>query len=591
MMQFKKLFVMVIPAILLLSVIVPGTILSETHDIDVTDLEEEQGVASQEHEIQELNSQEGFVSQRGISTDIPTWNIGDSWTYEYYIWQNMTGSSDYVYVEQEVTYTVSDIGYYSYNGSSHYSYNLTLSGTVTGGEAESGGTVVNFNGGTVDGWQLNRVSDLALINNNQTQDIDGTVWGFIGQDMFVTQNRYYSPPYEEYDFPMNLGEEFWANTTSTIDGYYSYSGAQSGGGPLYEVVDYVQEVAVRDSKRTINQPGGTFETYFVPNWMNATDGSTRGQGYIHNWYNESVGNFVRQKARIENFIDRDTDWRYRYLSHNRPSDPSHQEITPSTATVGETVTISGQFPNHPNEAITIKLPEGAKPNSEWHTTTDSNGEYVLNITVPLSTDDTETTYDFSSVGFVTTVDSGTKDDMQVSTLVIQLPTIQLEPGWNFVSSKHIPSYNTTGLLPMLEHPKFGISGNYEQIMYYNSSNTVWRSFKQGRSKWFNDISDWKPSTGFWIYMNTSDTLSVKGIPSVTQEIVLQPGWNMVGYLCQTSEKASDIFPTEVNKIGVFNNTKSYNLEYLEDVSIVDLIQGEAYWVYNSGSTDITVTAG
>lgn len=569
-MHIKKIIAMVIPLVMAISLVVPTGINSETSAEEII-----------------------ITESRGLTeTDVPTWNIGDSWTYEYYVWQNMT-SGDQSWVLEEVTYTVSEIGYFTFRGNTSYAYNLTMTGDVIDGEAESEGYTFDIYAGSAHGWSLIRVSDLAPIADNQTHWMRSS-YLFFNQDMWVTQTRANHPPSENYNFPLSTGDKFWTNGTTKIDGLYNYTGMQDERGTFSDQVDNIQDVHVSENKETVNMPGGDFETFYVPNFMNASDGSDTGKGYLKNWYNETVENFVYQRGNITNFMDRDTYWIYRYMSHSQSPDAGEQSITPSPARIGDTVTISGEFPDHPNEAITITQPEGAEPQSQWTTTTDGSGQYTLDITVPLAVDDTDDPEEFSSVGFVTTVNNGTADDMVVSSLVIlpKMAQIPLEAGWNYISAEDVPykDYADNELLTILEHPDHGIIGNYDRIMYFNSTTKSWQSFKQGRLAHYNHIDNWNLSMGFWIYMNTADTLSVKGMPSYSQKIVLHPGWNMVGYICDTSWTASDLFPPEGNKIGVYNSSMEYNIEYTEDLSTVTMVEGGAYWVYNSGSTTISVTA-
>ncbi len=522
--------------------------------------------------------------------DVPTWSIGDSWTYEHYIWQNMTGSDDYTYLEGEMTYTVSEIDNFDYRGETYFAYNMTITGEITDGSAEQDGYTVSDIDGTIDGWQLNRVSDLAFIANNQEIDVNGTTMGFINVWMYIDQTRSYSPAYEEYDFPLSLGDDFWANSTTDIDIFYEYDAGPGGSGSndLYEEVDYIQEVGVSDSLETVTMPGGTFDTYYVENYMNNTDGTDEGKGYIKNWYDEDVGYFVHQRANITNFIDRDTYWIYRYIDHERAVNQNTLSIDPSTAKVGQEVTISGQFPEYPDEPITISIPRGADPVSEWTTTTDENGDYSFDIEVPYAEDDAETLDYFSSVGLVATLDSDPTGEMIVTTLVILEPDepviqeVPLSTGWNFVSTNLIPTHETID--EIINDEEYGIPDSYTKMMYYDAPEDRWFSYVPDRAEHFNSIETWCRTFGFWIYLSESATLFIQGHEPESTDITLYPGWNMVGMPSSTGGNHG--LPAEVTKIGYFDALEDYNIAYDYSPGSFEFEVDQGYWIYNSASESV-----
>lgn len=83
-------------------------------------------------------------------------------------------------------------------------------------------------------------------------------------------------------------------------------------------------------------------------------------------------------------------------------------------------------------------------------------------------------------------------------------------------------------------------------------------------------------------MTSNDNLTIVGKTPTVTNITLQPGWNMVGYPCSTSNIASDILPPEVSKIGVFSASAEYNVAYIyEDMfEFISIQTGRGYWMYN-----------
>lgn len=160
-------------------------------------------------------------------------------------------------------------------------------------------------------------------------------------------------------------------------------------------------------------------------------------------------------------------------------------------------------------------------------------------------------------------------------------------GWNFVSFNL--KLNDTSLAAILDHPENGISGNYDKVMYYDASEDEWMSYVPGRENHFNNLNNWNHKMGIWICITDDVTLTVVGTLPLTSDITLYPGWNMVGYPSNTNRIASEILPTEVTKVGVFNRYAPYNVEYEYDLSYVLLGSGRGYWLYNGADEPVIWT--
>ncbi|MGM0405183.1 MAG: hypothetical protein ACQEQM_03475 [Thermoplasmatota archaeon] len=163
-------------------------------------------------------------------------------------------------------------------------------------------------------------------------------------------------------------------------------------------------------------------------------------------------------------------------------------------------------------------------------------------------------------------------------------TIQLNAGvesqgWNFVSTSLVP--NSNDMIEILEDPDTGISGSYDKVMWYDSEQEGWKSYVPERVEHFNYIDQWDHKMGLWIRMTEKDNLTIEGVHPYRTRISLKPGWNMVGYPSNRSVTASSSLPSEVSKIGIFNSSYEYNLEYTFDLSGHKLEPGNGYWVYNS----------
>ncbi len=179
-----------------------------------------------------------------------------------------------------------------------------------------------------------------------------------------------------------------------------------------------------------------------------------------------------------------------------------------------------------------------------------------------------------------------KDGWETRIMEISLKACGESDGWNFVSFNLIPLENS--LESILEDPENGISGNYDKLMYFDSETDNWLSYMPERADHFNDDYNWDHTIGVWIRMTNNDTLKIEGRLPTTTEIILDPGWNMVSLPSSTAGNHG--LPSEVEKIGYFNSSSQYNLDYDYDPANFTFSPGQGYWIYNkfNGSVIWTV---
>ena len=183
------------------------------------------GMASlQPDEISELSPEKVFwVEARtsGGDVDVPSWRVNDLWTYDGYMdvaallanngvssnIQTLTGDLD-MWVEDILFMTVENQSTLVYKVRSHALF-------------EANGVSLDGNNGNLDvdydQTDFIRVSDLATIEMTMDIDVTFTVWGFVNIDigqMIITNE--YSPPREQYDFPLRVGETWTNNYTNTL---------------------------------------------------------------------------------------------------------------------------------------------------------------------------------------------------------------------------------------------------------------------------------------------------------------------------------------------------------------------------------------
>jgi len=67
------------------------------------------------------------------------------------------------------------------------------------------------------------------------------------------------------------------------------------------------------------------------------------EGYLDRWYSPEVKSYVREVAHTP-----DGDWIKRLMGYNVPEPANSLDIDPREAEIGDEVTVTGVFPNHPN---------------------------------------------------------------------------------------------------------------------------------------------------------------------------------------------------------------------------------------------------
>jgi len=173
---------------------------------------------------------------------------------------------------------------------------------------------------------------------------------------------------------------------------------------------------------------------------------------------------------------------------------------------------------------------------------------------------------------------------ELDTFEVQLESNVDADGWNFVSFNLIPS--DSSLITILEDQDNGIAGNYDKVMYYDSSVGMWSSYVPGRADHFNDLNTWNHRMGLWIHMTTSDTLIVEGSIPTSTTITLGPGWNMVGY---PSLDPGGGVPEEVDRIGHFDGSQPYHIDYIYDIENFTFEPGKGYLIHNNAEYDVIWT--
>ncbi len=159
-------------------------------------------------------------------------------------------------------------------------------------------------------------------------------------------------------------------------------------------------------------------------------------------------------------------------------------------------------------------------------------------------------------------------------------------GWNFVSFNLAPQDSS------LEAILTDIDGSYDKVMYHSrrigdERLSKWLSYVPGRDEHYNNLDTWNHTMGLWIHATADDTLTIEGIPPVSTDITLHPGWTMVGLPSETAGNHG--LPVEIDVIGYFNASVEYNLAYDYEPDLFVFQPGEGYWIHNPTETAVVWT--
>jgi len=390
-------------------------------------------------------------SDRSNNIDVPSWQVGDDWTYYGIIYISFSDNSDYMSLWCNATLTVSRIDFYNKNGTLYPAYNMTLSGDVLG-KISVGGTVYHFDGqnngapnpnqkGTISGYRIVRASDLSVLYDKMVMqgNIHVNIGFWLAPQTTIKFISWDIIPIEDIDFPAKDGDGFWYNTTrrriadvnvADLPDYSQHYDSISQYNFTVNGTSNVQETVI----------AGVFDTYHLD-----------GTSYIDDerseiWYSPVVKNVVR-----ENHLDIKLSStgimqdRRELRRYNIAQDENSIELLPSTNLANRPTRVSGSFPNDPDEDIIVTLP---LTGDSWNGKTDGSGDYAVEIIAPSGWDTTNTTTDNGSFGVCVYMDLNPNNKIMSGTLTI-VESDLVGPTANAGSSLHIPedtpyTFNASG---------------------------------------------------------------------------------------------------------------------------------------------------
>jgi hypothetical protein len=319
--------------------------------------------------------------------DVPAWSNGWSWTYQTTF--RYQGEGTDVTINENVTYSVS--GTETFQG--HDAYRMNISGTITGGNGSVSAdginaTLSNFSG-NVSGTRYVRRSDLALLRENQHQNLNADAKvSFITQgvsaeiDLMLTPR----PSWKTHDFPLNPGDLWQHNENIDYNGGFSYDAGSLGGSGSDTFDGTLPFVApAQVSSTTVGVPIGNVVSDLIS--ASSADGQT-----VNNiWYSPTHKNDAREVLQLPLDGAKLTVTRnLSAASTPAPGTTISETITPSLSCAGGQVTVAGRLGSFAGGVpVSIKLDKSqTNPGQSVtaSTTTTAGGEYSATLTVPPESD-------------------------------------------------------------------------------------------------------------------------------------------------------------------------------------------------------------
>ncbi len=361
-------------------------------------------------------SSDDIVILAGNQAEVPTWLIGDWWEYE--LGGGVDAMDMTISATGSVRFEVTEIMTQTIGGTVYHLYNVTLSGSFTGSGSGSYGGVdfdVDIDSASLGGYWWFERGDLAVIADEEIVLASGNVT-VLGLPYPLTLDaeieNAYSPSREDFDFPIELGDEWGLSTDMTTSGYVHFFIDI----PMFPIEDTIPLNNVTTlsgtsqcTERTnITVPAGTFDSFEAS--MGGNDVK---------WYSEEVGFMVNWES--SGAMGLFSDLWVNLTSYNRvpPSMNVEEYLLPEKVNLGGNVTVAGNSTAPPFSTVNIKLPITGLS----MVLVSASGSYSINISAPSVPDNTPTPTDFGSHGvLVEIIDGGTKG-YAVRTLTLIKPDL------------------------------------------------------------------------------------------------------------------------------------------------------------------------
>jgi hypothetical protein len=311
--------------------------------------------------------------------DVPVWSIGDHWNYTTEVEYDLGLVSIDLTGWMNMSVVLITLDMFS-NGDPVYITNIT--GNISGEQN------VPFIGDVnvyidLTGYIWSRCQDLSMYRSVLNASVSGTVSSINGDYPIGYE---YSPPLEEYDFPLISGETWEVNTTATLP---------FGAGDL---IDIVNDHSC-GSTRSISVDSGSFDVYPV-----SIDGSET------LFFNSTVGNSVLRSYSVP-VGSSEITVPFELSSYSRMDqtiDIELEILEDQHIEAGSEFNLHGEV-SQSNVLVNVLFPGGNLVSTKLLSLGDK--EFDVQLTAPIYPDDTITKMDHGSFGILVSVNGVSSIDV------------------------------------------------------------------------------------------------------------------------------------------------------------------------------------
>jgi len=142
-----------------------------------------------------------------------------------------------------------------------------------------------------------------------------------------------------------------------------------------------------------------------------------------------------------------------------------------------------------------------------------------------------------------------------------------------------------------------IAGKYTKVFAFDGGAKSWKSYDVSLPGWANTLQNIDRTMGFWIYMNSNETLTVVGQLPTTTSIPLYTGANLIGFPRSSAQPIADALSSiagQYSKVFEYDAASSSWKSY--DVSLpgwANTLQqmrpGYGYWIYVNNNCTLTIS--
>ena len=357
------------------------------------------------------------VVMAGNQAEVPTWQIGDWWDYELGGAVDLMGMT--ATASGNIRFDVTEIMTQPIGPKVYHLYNLTISGSFTGsgsGVVQGVDVDADITSAALGGYWWVERGDLAVLVDNETVSASGNVTTFLGTDPLTLEaemSNIYSPSREDYDFPMEVGDQWDIVTTMVTSGYVYYFIDI----PFFPIEDTISLDGVSplagtslcSQQTSISVPAGTFDSFDAS--LGVTD---------ERWYSETVRYMVKWENHGGFGMFGDLWVNLTDYDRVAPVMTVDEYLLPDKVNPGGNVTVNGNSTAAQFSTVNVKIPATG---DVWMGFTDITGSYSVNIAAPLIPDNTPTPTDVGSHGVLVEINDGSTKGYAVRTLTLIQPDL------------------------------------------------------------------------------------------------------------------------------------------------------------------------